>query len=386
MAGQLIPKSDGRWLLRIYEGRDALTKKRIYKATAFEGNQEEAQLELDRLVAVRKQETATKHSSTTVSEHFDQWFVIVAENRYTPRTQENYRLLFELYVRPIIGHIKLSDLQPQQAQLIFSQMAARELSTNTRRKVYSVVSTAIDCAVAWGTIETNPMARVQIPRREVTEMRAMAREEAGKFLSVTDEGRYPEFFRTALITGMRPGELFGLRWDDIDFQGCTISIQRSIVWNGKKAERWSLSPPKTSRGRRQISIPKALVIGLSELRKRQDFEKRTYPNYEGHGFVFATNSGRPWHHKRFARNVFKKALSRAGLPRIIRLYDLLHTNATLLLKDGEHIKVVSERLGHANVNITLEIYAHVLPGMQRDAAERMENLLGGDPKHTPGTP
>lgn len=385
MAGQLIQKSDNRWLLRIYEGRNPITDKRAYKSIIFRGDKEQAQAELDRLVALRKQETTTKHGSITVSEHFDQWFVVVAENRYTPNTQENYGLLFRLYVQPIIGHINLSDLQAQQVQMIFSAMSERELSTNTRRKVYSMIATVFDCAVAWETIKTNPMARVEIPRREVKEMRAMSREEAGSFLSVTDEGPHREFFRTALVTGMRPGELFGLRWDDIDFEGCTISIQRSIVWIRKKSNDWTLVPPKTTRGRRQITVSKALVLSLSELRKRQDFAKRTYPNYHDHAFVFATKSGRPWRRTTFATYIFKKALASAGLPRTIRLYDLRHTNATLLLKDGEHIKVVSERLGHANINITLEIYAHVLPGMQRDAADRMANLLG-DPKHTAGTP
>lgn len=385
MAGQLILKNDNRWLLRTYEGLNPRTKKRVYKSLTFRGSKEEARAELERFVAQRKQETATRPGDIAVGEYFDQWFVVVAENRYTPQTQENYRLLFRLYVQPIIGHINLADLQPQQIQMIFSAMSARELSTNTSRKVYSMIATVIDCAVASGCIQANPMARVEIPRREVKEMRAMSREEAGRFLSVTDEGSHPEFFRTALITGMRPGELFGLRWHDIDFEGCTISIQTSIAWNNKKSDGWTLVPPKTPRGRRQITVPKALVLSLSELRKRQNFAKQTDPNYQSHAFVFATKSGRPWHRKMFARYIFKKALASAGLPRTIRLHDLRHTNATLLLKDGEHIKVVSERLGHANINITLEIYVHVLPGMQRDAADRMENLLG-DPKHTAGTP
>jgi integrase len=190
-----------------------------------------------------------------------------------------------------------------------------------------------------------------------------------------------------LVTGMRPGESYALRWEDLDFEHGTISVQRSLIWKGGPAEGWMLVEPKTERGWRQISIPRSLVESLRALRGCQDETKRKAGAlYEDHGFVFANRWGRPIYPRQFIRHVFKVALVRAGLQRSIRLYDLRHTSATLLLKAGEHIKVVSERLGHASVSITLEVYVHVLPGMQAGAATRIDSLLR-EPrkKHTGGT-
>jgi integrase len=188
-----------------------------------------------------------------------------------------------------------------------------------------------------------------------------------------------------LVTGMRPGESYALRWDDIDFEHGVISVQRSLIWRGAPSEGWMLVEPKTERGRRQILIPRSLAEALEALRRRQDEAKRKAGRlYEDQGFVFANRWGRPIYRRQFIEQVFKIALVRAGLPKSIRLYDLRHTSATLLLKAGEHIKVVSERLGHASVSITLEVYVHVLPGMQEGAASRIDALLQEPVKE--GTP
>ena len=376
MAGQLIPKGNDRWLLRIYKGKDPLTKKRIYKALKFDGNREQAQAELQRLIVSKSQEPSPSDSTMTVNQLFDQWFETVAQNRYSHKTLKNYKGVIAYDVRPVIGKVCLSELQPRHIQSVFSRMVARGTSSNTRRRLYSVIAMALDSAVAWGTLETNPITRVEIPRREVKEMHALTKDEVRRLLAVTDKGFYAEYFRTAVVTGMRPGELSALRWRDVDFNECTISVQRSLVWKGLVADGWMLVPPKTQRGRREITISKSLATSLAALKSRQQHVKRAAGDqYQDHGFIFADREGRPLYPEPLIKQVFRPALKRAGLPTTIRLYDLRHTSATLLLKAGEHIKVVSERLGHANVAITLEIYTHVLPGMQRDTANKMEELL-----------
>jgi integrase len=376
VAGQLIAKGNDRWLLRIYKGKDPLTKKRIYKAHRFDGNREQAQAELNRLIASKSEESRRDNSKTTVNQLFDQWFETVAQNRYSHLTFKNYQWTIANDVRSIIGEVWLSELQPKHIQSVLSKMAARGTSSNTRRRLYCVISTALDSAVAWGLLETNPITRVERPRREVKEMHALTQDEVRRFLAVTERGFYAEYFRTAVVTGMRPGELAGLRWPDVDCKECTISVQRSLLWKGKFDEGWMLVPPKTERGRRQITISKSLASSLAALKRRQKRVKRAAGDqYQDHGLIFADREGNPLYPDPFIKQVFKPALKRAGLPKTIRLYDLRHTSATLLLKAGEHIKVVSERLGHSNVAITLETYAHVLPGMQRDAANKMEDLL-----------
>lgn len=382
MAGQLIHKRKNYWVIRILKGRDRLGKKRIYKTIKFEGDRKAARAELDRLLRSQVEGREYTPPDITVNEYFDRWFETVAENRYGYKTLEGYKGIIAFDVRSIIGHVKLSDLQLSDIQRIFHAMTARGVTSNTQRRLFSVISTAFNSAVAWGWLETNPLSRLAMPRCDAKEIVAMSREEVGSFLAVTDKGCHTEYFRLAIVTGMRPGEMAGLRWDDVDYEHCTISIQRSLAWKKKMDDGWILVPPKTKRGRRQIEIPKSLAHALAGHNRRQEGVKRKAgSNYQDEGFVFADESGRPVY-PHIIRGVFKQALVRAGLSSTIRLYDLRHTSATLLLKSGEHIKVVSERLGHSAVSITLEIYVHVLPGMQRDAANRMENLLNGDLEQT----
>jgi integrase len=384
MAGQLIFRGDDKWLLRAYAGRDAASGRRRYKSVTFRGSRAEARARLDQLVRDQREWRPTD-AGMSVDAFLDQWLERVASNKYAYKTFQNYQYCLGHYVRPVIGLMPMAALSPADVQRVFTRMREKGVSSNTRRRIFSVLSSALDVAIEWSIIAQNPAAQVQIPRREKKEMRAMNREEAQRFLEVTDRGRWAEYFRTMLVTGMRPGESYALRREDIDFEHGVISIQRSLIWKGSPSEGWMLVEPKTERGRRQISIPRSLVEALQALRCRQDEVKRKAGGlYDDQGFVFANPRGRPLYHKRFIQDAFKVALIEAGLPRAIRLYDLRHTSATLLLKAGEHIKVVSERLGHASVSITLEVYVHVLPGMQEGAASRIDSLLQGVPKR--GTP
>lgn len=377
MSGQLIHRGKNSWLLRIEKNRDPLTKERVYRTRKFVGDRHAARAELNKILQAQSERAECERLDMTVNDYFNLWFETVAENRYRYKTVENYKGIINFDIRPMIGHIPLSNLQSRDIRRVLNAMKARGVCSNTRRRFYSVISTAFERAVAWKLLETNPVLEVKIPRHEPKKIRAMTQEEVSRFVEVTDKGRHGEYFRTALITGMRPGELAGLRWHDVDCGNLTISVQRSLAWKERFSDGWILVPTKTVRGRRQITISEELADLLGNLRKRQESVKRANVNgYKDGGFVFANRWGRPFHH-RFITRVFKTALLRAGLPRTIRLYDLRHTSATLLLKAGEPVKAVSERLGHSTVELTLQTYAHVLPGMERDAANRMELLLEG---------
>lgn len=240
MAGQLIHKRKNSWLIRINKGRDPLLKKRVYKTVKFEGDRKAARAELDRLLRAGEEEPDVTPPDMTVNEYLDLWFQTVAENRYRYKTLESYKGIIAFDVQPLIGHIKLSELQSSHIQRILNAMTTRGVCSNTQRRLYSVISTALDSAVAWGSLEINPMSRLEIPRPGVKKMRALSQEEVGRFLAVTDKGRHAEYFRTAVVTGMRPGELAGLRWGDVDFEHCTISIQRSLAWKTKFVNEGSL--------------------------------------------------------------------------------------------------------------------------------------------------
>jgi integrase len=379
MPGQLIHKRKNDWVIRIHKRREP-GGKQVYKTVRFKGDRTAARAELDRLLREQAEGREITPPDITVNAYLNCWLETVAANRYSYKTLESYKGIIAYDVRPLIGDFKLSELQPNQVQSIFNAMTARGVCSNTQRRLFSVLSTAFDPAVAWGWLEANPLSRLKIPRRGSKEVRALSQEQTRTFLAVTDKGRHAEYFRLALVTGMRPGESAALHWDDIDFEHCTVSVQRSLAWKTKMGDGWILIPTKTKRGRREISIPKSLADALAKLKSRQeDVMNKAGRSYQNEGFVFANKWGRPVY-PRFVRRVFKVALVRAALPRTIRLYDLRHTSATLLLRAGEHIKVVSERLGHSAVWITLEIYVHVLPGLQRDAANRMDKLLNSDTK------
>lgn len=173
---------------------------------------------------------------------------------------------------------------------------------------------------------------------------------------------------------MRPEEYLGLQWKDVDTDRGTVTVRRALVWREKGG--WYFGEPKTARSRRSIPLPVSIVRALGEHHRKQGEERlKSGPDYQQHDLVFATPEGGPLAPRNLKRRHFRPILERAKLPPDFRLYDLRHSCATLLLAAGEHPKVVSERLGHATVTLTLDVYSHVLPTMQEAATERLEKML-----------
>ncbi len=163
MAGQLIAKGKDKWLLRVYQGKDTVTGKRRYRSVTFIGGKNQARVELDRLLQLQKEGHAFKPTQMTVNEFFDRWFEMVAANRYSYKTYENYKGIIAYDVRSLIGQVELPKLKPTHIQSIFTAMKERGVCSNTRRRLYSVISTAFDWAVSWGALELNPTTHIEIP-------------------------------------------------------------------------------------------------------------------------------------------------------------------------------------------------------------------------------
>jgi len=207
-------------------------------------------------------------------------------------------------------------------------------------------------------------------------MKVLTPEEAGRFVDAIVYSKWKPLFSLMIATGVRPSEALALKWQDINLEKKRITINRSITRPKPGSSQWNLQETKTTRSRRTIPIPDSVVEDLKEHKKKQNNEivrakPGTYTNY---GFVFAAENGEPAMENNILRRHFKPLLKSAGLPDI-RMYDLRHTHATLLLKAGENPKVVSERLGHASITLTLDTYSHVLPDMQEAAAEKIEGML-----------
>ncbi len=205
-------------------------------------------------------------------------------------------------------------------------------------------------------------------------MQAFSLDEAARFLSAAAEDHYGAVFTFALATGMRPEEYLALKWSDTDLQKGAATVQRTLIW--RKGGEWYYGEPKTARSRRTVPFPASILFALQKHKRGQAAERlKAGAAYQNNGLVFATPDGRPILLRTLDRLHFKRILKRANLSQSFRLYDLRHSCATLLLSANEHPKVVSERLGHANIILTLDTYSHVLPSMQQAASEKLESIL-----------
>jgi integrase len=388
MRGQVISRGKKTWLLRVSLGRDASGKRRTFNET-FHGTKKAADTRLTNILNQRDNGTFVEPSSITLSEYLDRWLEDAAKGSVRSRTHAGYTDILTRYVRPELGQHHLSRITPLDIQAIYTGLRDRKLSPRTIRYVHAVLRSALNQAVKWRLLPHNPAMFVDLPRLAKKEMHALSPEQAMQFLAAAAQDRYATLFAVALTTGMRPGEYLGLQWKDVDLERGTLTVRRTLVWHYGNGGKWSFEEPKTARSSRSIPLPPSVVDALKE-HKRQQGEERLKAGWEDveengclvrksaytdNDLVFATPTGDPVDMRNLVNRHFKPILKRAGLPKSVRLYDLRHSCATLLLAQGEHPKVVSERLGHASITLTLDTYSHVLPTMQQQAAERLESVL-----------
>jgi integrase len=222
-------------------------------------------------------------------------------------------------------------------------------------------------------VRRNPADAVDKPKLKRAEMKTLTLEQTRSFLHATEGHRLESLFHLAIHTGLRQGEILGLRWSDLDWKTGALQVQRQV--KRISGEGLQFSEPKTASGRRLVKLGSAMLAKLREHHKRQ-LEERIFVGlqWQDQGMIFTSTVGTVLDQRNVHRE-FKLLLGKADLPDI-RFHDLRHTAATLMLQQGIHPKVVQERLGHSEIGITLNIYSHVLPSMQEDAAERMDSLLG----------
>ena len=376
MAGQIINRGENTWCVRVYMGRDPKTNKRRYANETVKGTKKDAQRVLTRLERERDTGTYVDPSKLTVDSFLDQWLEAAAKPRLRANTYMGYEKMLATYMRPLVGEYRLDRLTVLDVQQALAKLQAKGLNARTIRYSYTVLNMALKQAVKWGMLAVNPAEHVTLPKQQKKEMRAMSPEEAKRFLAAAAEDRWGIVFSFALATGMRPSEIFGLKWRDVDFKTGVVTVRRALTRT--KGGR-HLTDPKTPRSRRSIPLPESLVAELREHRAAQGAEReRAGAAYDDQDFVFAGPTGKPLSERGVVQYHFKPALAAAGLPGSFRFYDLRHTCATLLLAANVHAKVVSERLGHSTIMLTMDTYSHVLPSMQKDAAAKLDAMLYGD--------
>ncbi|MDR7549491.1 MAG: site-specific integrase [Armatimonadota bacterium] len=317
----------------------------------------------------------TPPAKTLLGDFLDQWLRDYAAGAVRPTTLDGYRAIVRVHLAPALGHIPLSALSGQAIQGYASRKLQEGLSPASVHKHYRLLHEALGHAVRWGLLTRNPAALADPPRPSRKEMRVLDDEQVRLFLAEAKRSSaHYRLYLAAVTTGMRQGELLGLRWRDVDLALGVASVQQTFYRLGAQM---LFGEPKSAKARRTVALPVVLVEELRALREEQEENRRLLgPDYHDYGLVFCQPNGKPLHGHNISRGDLRRVLARAGLPRI-RFHDLRHSHATLLPRQGEHPKVVSERLGHSGVGITLDTYSHVLPGMQAQAAARLEERLFG---------
>jgi len=294
-----------------------------------------------------------------------------------PSTWESYERNLRIHVTPKIGDLVLQDLQAQTLDKLYVELSDAGLSARTVRYIATIIHKALKDATRKNLVMTNVADRADPPKATISaekQLRTWTGDELESFLaSIEGERLYPVFL-VAATTGMRRGEVLGLRWQDVDLDAARASIRQTIIC---VAHEVVFSEPKTHKGRRTVPLASQTVAALKAHRAQQTSEKLAIGpgNYHDHDLVFAAADGAPLDPESVSL-VFDRRVRKSGLPRI-RLHDLRHTWATLALQAGVPVKVVSEILGHASVSITYDVYSHVIPSMAEDAAAKVAALVFG---------
>ncbi|MEX2252631.1 MAG: tyrosine-type recombinase/integrase, partial [Thermoleophilaceae bacterium] len=308
-------------------------------------------------------------------------------SQLSPSTYDSYRRNIDLHVIPRIGGVPLQKLAAEDLDGLYAALSSpggrRDgtpggLSPKSVRIVHSILHKALSDARRKGTLTRNvaevadaPKARSAAKRPEI---KVWTPEELHAFLDLVADNRHHAAWFVSSHTGMRRGEILGLRWSDLDLDGRKLSVCQAVIL---VAYKLTISDVKTDTGRRSIDLDDRTIAVLRSWRKRQLEERMLVgPDaYKDHDLVFARPDGTPVNPDAFSQS-FDRIIARSTLPRI-RLHDLRHTHASILLRAGVNVKVVSERLGHANPAFTITVYQHIIPGMQAGAATVFSDLVAG---------
>jgi len=306
-----------------------------------------------------------------LGKYLEQWLVTV-KTSVRPKTYEQYRQIVTGYIVPILGHIKLKDVRPDHVQSLYNTKLKSGTSNRTVRMIHAVIHRALNQAFKMGIITRNPSDVVIKPKLIKKEMKTLTDTQVQTLLLAARGTRYEGLYLLAVTTGLREGELLGLKWSDLDWVTRHLSVQRQL--QRLSGQGLVFSEPKSASGRRVIALGSATIEKLREHYKHQQVERLAAgEQWIENDLIFPTIIGTPSDGSNFIRN-FKSLLHANNMP-IIRFHDLRHTAATLMLQQGIHPKVVQERLGHSQVSMTLDTYSHVLPNMQEEAAEKIDELI-----------
>ena len=373
-------KRGSTWTYVLYLGRDASGKKQ-QKWVGGHRTKKEAEDALTEALERRRTGMWVDPGVTTLGEYLTEWLAAM-ESNVVDTTFRAYEQSMRNWVMPRLGSVRLAEVSPMHLRSLQTELlrdgrvdGKGGLAPRSVASCRRVLSQVLKDAVRWGLLIRNPMDAVDPPRVVDAEMVTWSDTQARSFLDAVASDRLYAMWVLFLTTGVRRGELAGLRWGDVELDRATMAIVRNRVSAGR-GKAVSTHQPKTRRGRRNVALDVTSVEVLRAHRAAQFEERlRLGPAWVDSGYVFCGIDGAALHPDTITAT-FKSIIRNLDVPQI-RLHDLRHTSATLALKAGIHPKVVSERLGHATVSITLDLYSHVLDGMQAEAAEQIGAVVFG---------
>jgi integrase len=383
MRGHITKRGKNSYSIAISLGKDAATGKYKYQWVSVKGTKREAEKHLAELIHQLDNGTYIKPGKTTLAEYLERWLKEYSWPNLAPRTTEGYESIIHRHIIPALGKIPLIQLKPEHLQRYYSEKLSGgrydgkgDLSRTTVSHHHTCLHRALKMALKWGLINRNPADAVTPPRPQRSEMHTMNEDDLHSFLEAAKRTPYYVLFYLALFTGMRRSELLALRWTDVDLLLCQIYVTRSL--HHLRTGEIIFRAPKTTKGRRMVSLSPSTAQLLHEYKENQEEHRASLGiPLDDDDPVFSDLEGKPFLPDTVS-HAWVKLVKRIGLEGI-RLHDARHTHASLMLKQGVHPKVVQERLGHATISTTLDLYSHVAPGLQQAAAEGFDKMVL--PKH-----
>ncbi len=390
--GSIVQRKDGLYMARItVPAADSPTgkaqRKTFYGSTAAETRTKlrEAQRKLEDDLPVTTNRVLLKT-------YLAQWLEESVRPSVAPRTYDSYAMLIKNHIVPAIGDHPLGRLNADHVQRMMNAQLKSGLSPRTVQYTQAVLRKALGQAMKRGKVSRNVATLVDPPKSVHHEPTFLTPEDAGRLLDIVKDDRLSALYSVALAIGLRQGEALGLSWNDIDLDAGRVTIRRQLQRLAKPmsaepamedrksaATTLVLSEPKTAASRRTIPLPSSVIEQLIVHRASQDEEREAFRDrwtkWGGHGgLVFCTPLGTPIEATNLTRQ-FKAHLKTAKIPDTLRWHDLRHSSATLMLAQGVNPRVVMETLGHRQISMTMNVYAHALPDAKQDAADRMDLLF-----------
>lgn len=305
-----------------------------------------------------------------LGDYLEAWLVSI-EGAVRPRTLQTIRMYVRRHIVPDLGKARLDKLPPQRVQALLDSKLKAGLAPQSVIHIRAILRRALGRAMRYGWVHRNVAVLTDPPRLERFEIKPFLPDEARAFLEAARGDDLEALYKLALSTGLRQGELLGLKWEDVNLDGAELRVNHALQRFGGSLH---LVPPKTLRSRRSVPVPALAVEALRRHRATQrDSRLLAGARWHETGLVFTTKWGTPIEPRNATRS-FKRLLAKAGI-REIRFHDLRHSCATLLLVQGVSPRVVMEILGHSQISLTMNTYSHVIPAMQREAAARLDALL-----------